>query len=259
MALASSHISIEGIIGSGKTSAIIEIQKYIRCVQFQIDNAKDPFSRVLINQCRLYREPVELFETLPDSDINPLMEGSSSTAVSSDVMSLQLHIIRCLFKFYSQIVNENPCPHCTPRLIITDRSFESCKIFIQTAMKTNRISRFANEMLHREWQNCFGLTPKPDFIIFLDIEPELSLARIKARGRESERDITLDYLKNLREEHLIHLGTLEMERKVKTLIVRITEIHTPRSVCELILEAVKDYLFNSSKTSPNPAALIIDI
>jgi deoxyadenosine/deoxycytidine kinase len=39
--------------------------------------------------------------------------------------------------------------------------------------------------------------PTPDVFVYLDVRPEIALERIKLRGRKSEADISLSYLKNL--------------------------------------------------------------
>ena len=40
-----------------------------------------------------------------------------------------------------------------------------------------------------------------DYYIYLDVEPEVALERIKTRDRYGENNITLDYLKSLREQY----------------------------------------------------------
>ena len=39
--------------------------------------------------------------------------------------------------------------------------------------------------------------PKPDLVIYLQSSPEVALHRVKKRNRSMERDISLDYLKQV--------------------------------------------------------------
>jgi len=52
-----------------------------------------------------------------------------------------------------------------------------------------------------------------DCIVFLDVPPEVCLERIASRQRACEENITLDYLKSLREYYMLHLDDLRSQGK----------------------------------------------
>ena len=48
----------------------------------------------------------------------------------------------------------------------------------------------------------------PDLIVFLDVEPDVALKRIKQRGREAEKGVTLHYLEEIRHRYSDWLNLL---------------------------------------------------
>ena len=49
------------------------------------------------------------------------------------------------------------------------------------------------------FNNMTNFLHRPDLIIYLDIEPEVALQRVRSRGRACENGLTLDYLVRLRD------------------------------------------------------------
>jgi deoxyadenosine/deoxycytidine kinase len=50
-------------------------------------------------------------------------------------------------------------------------------------------------------RNVLKTLPQPDLIVLLDVSPEIALERIRARGLECEKSITLDYMQQLALEY----------------------------------------------------------
>ena len=49
----------------------------------------------------------------------------------------------------------------------------------------------------------------PDIMVFLDVEPEKAMERVNKRGRECEKDISLEYLVTLRDGYEEWLKDIE--------------------------------------------------
>ncbi|TES93818.1 MAG: deoxynucleoside kinase [Candidatus Cloacimonadota bacterium] len=80
--------------------------------------------------------------------------------------------------------------------LVSDYMFEKDKIFANLTLNETELSLYNKifEILRRD-------ILKPSLVIYLQIDPEKALSRIKERARPFERNITLDYLKDLNEAY----------------------------------------------------------
>jgi dTMP kinase len=76
---------------------------------------------------------------------------------------------------------------------------------------------------------------RPDLVIQLDLAPEVSLARVEARGGVRDRFETLEVLARVREAYEAGIARL---REAGTPVVRIDASGTPEAVARAIEEAV---------------------
>jgi len=84
---------------------------------------------------------------------------------------------------------------------ISDRSVYEDLIFSHLLMEQGFIER-REYLCHKNVIfQMMELVPKPEKLIYLKCNPETSFERIKMRGREEEKLITLDYIKALSEEY----------------------------------------------------------
>jgi deoxyadenosine/deoxycytidine kinase len=89
--------------------------------------------------------------------------------------------------------------------IFVERSLEACcTVFAQCLFDQGSISEEEFSLIEYSYQTMASLAPrlcKIEKTFYIDTPPELCLERIRARGRESERAITLQYLTDL---HTVH-------------------------------------------------------
>jgi deoxyadenosine/deoxycytidine kinase len=80
--------------------------------------------------------------------------------------------------------------------LVTDYLFEKDRIFANLTLNETEISLYSKiyEILRKDILN-------PSLIIYLQIDPERALSRIKHRSRPFEKNITLEYLRDLNEAY----------------------------------------------------------
>ncbi len=80
--------------------------------------------------------------------------------------------------------------------LVSDYMFEKDKIFANLTLQNTELSLYNKifDILKKD-------VLKPSLIIYLQIDPERALARIKKRGKPFEKSITLDYLMDLNEAY----------------------------------------------------------
>ena len=82
---------------------------------------------------------------------------------------------------------------------IQDRCIYEDIIFAKMLKKSGLMTDLDFHTYENLYKNLSNFLQKPDIIIYLDVTPEKALERIKMRGRESEKTITLSYLRMLKE------------------------------------------------------------
>jgi deoxyadenosine/deoxycytidine kinase len=173
-------LSLEGNIGSGKSTMLENLQKKM----------KDHKNIIFL------KEPLDVWESIKDSDgeniLKKFYKDPKKYAFSFQVMAYATRL-----KLIKDTVKENPL--CSA--IICERSLEADrKIFAKMLFDDGILedveyqiyNTFCNEM-----SNVYGL----DGMIYIETDPEICLERITKRSRQGEEGITLEYLQKCHNYH----------------------------------------------------------
>jgi deoxyadenosine/deoxycytidine kinase len=173
-------ISIEGNIGAGKTTIIEQLEKQY----------KD------IKSILVVREPVNVWETIKDSDGETILEkfykNPEKYAFSFQVMAFvtRLSLLRNLIK-------ENP--EC--KLIICERSLEADKNIFAKMLYDDKMIDEINYKIYMKFYNEY----KSDFtlngLVYIHAEEDVCYNRVHKRNRTGEESVSLEYLKKCKEYH----------------------------------------------------------
>ncbi len=115
--------------------------------------------------------------------------------------------------------------------VVSDYVLAKDKIFAYLNLEDDEISLY--EMVYKL---LAPTVPRPDLVIFLQARPEVLLSRVRKRGIEYERNISLDYLRMLSDaynEYFFHYNETPL------LVVNTSEIdfvESPRDLEHLVRE-----------------------
>ena len=84
------------------------------------------------------------------------------------------------------------------------------------------------------FNNMTNFLHRPDLIIYLDVKPEIALQRIKLRSRECEKQLPLDYLKQLKAGYEDWLN--DVEKRIPVLRIDWNEFKDTEFVANLVKE-----------------------
>eukprot|EP01111_Echinosteliopsis_oligospora_P020038 TRINITY_DN9994_c0_g1_i1.p1 TRINITY_DN9994_c0_g1~~TRINITY_DN9994_c0_g1_i1.p1 ORF type:complete len:227 (-),score=47.28 TRINITY_DN9994_c0_g1_i1:40-642(-) len=154
------HIGISGLIGAGKTTLCSALGKIL--------NLPTYFEHVIEN------EYLEDFYKDPKKYSFPL----------------QIYLLNHRFRQQQQIIWQGKGG-------VQDRTIYEDSVFAKMLADSNLMDNRDYRTYTSLFSNMSNFMRKPNLIIYLDVSPEQSLARIKKRGRDCESNISLEYLSNL--------------------------------------------------------------
>jgi deoxyadenosine/deoxycytidine kinase len=172
-------IAIEGNIGAGKST-------FINILKENIDN------------CSTVDEPVEMWKKITDSDDKNILQKFYEDMPRWAYSFQNVACITRIIKIQDAIINSSK------QILFLDRSLGTDKYIFEKMLYDDKI---INEMEHQMYNLWCDLYEKyinnnnNIFYIYLKCEPEISLNRIKKRGRVEEESISLEYLKKINKYH----------------------------------------------------------
>lgn len=154
-------IAISGIIGVGKSTLSKQLGEMLNS--------------------DVYYEPVETNEYL-EHFYRDMKKYS---------FPMQIYLLNHRFKQHQQMV-------WSGKNIIQDRSIYEDVIFAKMLREDGLMEELDFKTYCGLFQNMSNFLHRPDIIIYLDVEPEIALERIKKRSRDCESDLPLEYLISLK-------------------------------------------------------------
>ena len=173
-------ISIEGNIGSGKSTIVHNLEKKLQ------DNKKYVF----------LREPVDIWQTIKDKQGKTILEKFYQNP-EKYAFAFQVMAYATRSAILQEAIRNNP--DC--KYILCERSLEADnQIFAKMLNHDNKM-----ENVEYEIYEYFYKTRKQDMdldaVIYIDADANVCLNRIKKRDRNGETNISLDYLQSCKDYH----------------------------------------------------------
>jgi|TARA_B100000497_G_scaffold7809_1_gene7953 deoxyadenosine kinase len=155
-------IGISGIIGVGKSTLGNNLSEKL--------------------QYNYLKEPVETNEYLE----------SFYKDMSKYSFPMQVYLLNHRFKQHQQMV-------WSDNSTIQDRTIYEDVIFAKMLRESGNMEELDFKTYVDLFSNMSNFLHRPDLIIYLDVEPEVALERVKKRSRDCETDLTLEYLSKLKQ------------------------------------------------------------
>jgi deoxyadenosine/deoxycytidine kinase len=156
-------ISIEGIIGSGKTSLATLLAEEHNAQLLLEEFADNPFLPSFYKEKERFAFPLEM---------------------------------SFLAERYHQQAKVVPTPNLFQKVTISDYIFAKCLIFAKTNLSGHELK------LYQEFFNITTQRiRKPELILYLHLSPDNALDNIAKRGRDYEQSITPDYLNEIQSNY----------------------------------------------------------
>ena len=169
-------IFVEGNIGSGKTTFLKRIPKFL-------------------NNCQIILEPLNIWQNLTDSDGKNILEHFYSD------MNTHSYAFQS-FAFLSRTQTHQKIDKSKKYIFIERSIYSDKEVFAKNCYETGIMPEI-HYNLYNEWFKWMEdiLKLKNTFHIYLRCQPEISFSRQKQRNRDEEKGLSLEYLKSIHNRH----------------------------------------------------------
>jgi deoxyadenosine/deoxycytidine kinase len=192
-------ISIEGNIGSGKSTFIDLLKKHY----------EDNDNVIFIN------EPIDVWNTIKDNECNTILQKFYNDPYKY-AFSFQFMVFISFIEILKKTIENNP-----NAIIITERSIETNKNIFAKMLYDGGFIEDINYKIYLKWFNFFAGDYSVDKIIYIRSNHEVCLDRVKQRARDGEELIKIDYLETCdkyheefiagKEKYLVLNGNLDLQ------------------------------------------------
>lgn len=185
-------ISVEGNIGSGKSSFVKYFEEYVHADGASYD-------------LQFIQEPVDEWNNIKSTDGESILEkfyaNQKEYAFSFQIMAYITRLRKIL-----SAIESNP-----NSIYICERSLDTDKhVFAKMLYDSGKI-REIDWVIYNYWFNTFSDKVKTDLIVYVDTDPEICHTRIKSRARAGEGSIPIEYLENCHKYHENWLSETEID------------------------------------------------
>ena len=206
-------IGIAGMIGAGKSTLATALAEHL-----DID---------------VYYEPVEDNEYLEDFYRDTRRYS----------FAMQIYLLNRRFQQHQEIIWRG-------RSAVQDRTIYEDSIFAKMLAESGLMDERDYRTYSELFRHMSNFMCKPNVIVYLDVSPELSQERIRERGREVEKNVSLDYLGALHEGYEAFIA--DISRVIPVLRVDYDRYATAEEMARVIQREYLDHSFLRQATRFDP-------
>ena len=145
---------------------------------------------------------------------------------------MQIHLLFRRFEQHQRIVWNKE------KGAVQDRTIYEDTIFARLLHEAGFIDKRDYETYVGHFNVMKRFLVYPDVLIYLRVEPEVSMERVRERGRDEEGGITLEYMNNLHAGY--ELFASEMDSYTRVLTLDWNEYREPDEVARLVKEKAEE-------------------
>ncbi len=155
----------------------------------------------------------------------------------------QIYLLNRRFQQHQEIIWRN-------RSAVQDRTIYEDSIFAKMLADTGLMEERDYRNYLTLFRNMSNFMCKPNVIVFLDVSPEGSYERIKSRGRDMEKVITLEYLEALHRGYQEFIGSIS--KVLPVIRIDYDRFATAEEMVEVIQRDYFDHSFLREATRFTP-------
>lgn len=194
-------ISLDGVPGAGKSKLLREIEHILKnttTIRTRTQTQVQPIQTIRKIIC--LQEPVDEWSKLKDTTGETLFNKYYKNQ-KRYALAFQLQVLHTRFELLEKTITSNP-----NAIIITERDIVSdCHIFTQMLFDNGMFEEIEFKLYKQLFYDYYArlqkLCPETAYRIYLTTSAEKCYERMQKRGRVEEKDVPLDYLKQVEKYH----------------------------------------------------------
>ncbi|MBL7033104.1 MAG: deoxynucleoside kinase [Candidatus Delongbacteria bacterium] len=124
--------------------------------------------------------------------------------------------------------------------VIQDRTiYEDVEIFARNLFRRGEMTERDFQTYSDLFYDMVSFISKPDLVIYLRARPEVLVERIMHRGRQSEKNIPIGYLKQLNEAYEMWIATYSGQNRVLIVDSETFDPNSDQTILELIDDEIQ--------------------
>ena len=234
--------SVEGNIGSGKSTLIRELEKVLTSISYQSENKSNGSTGGTITKTPIVylQEPVNEWSKVTDKNGESIL---SKFYKDQEKYSFSFQMMAYISRIAAlrQAIRENP-----ESIIICERSVNTdYNVFAKMLYDDGKIEE-VNYTIYKRWFDEFTRDIPITSTIYLKVSPENSHKRVIERNREGE-SIPLEYLINCNNYHDKWLAPGKETSDSNLIIDGNIDIHKSPEIINDWVKIINTYVTNTSK------------
>ncbi len=155
----------------------------------------------------------------------------------------QIYLLNRRFQQHQEIIWKG-------RSAVQDRTIYEDSIFARMLAESGLMDERDYRTYSELFRHMSNFMCKPNVIVYLDVDPQLSLERIQARGRDIENNVTLEYLQALYEGYEAFVQ--DISRLIPVIRVDYDRFATAEEMAQVIRREYLDHSFLREVTRFDP-------
>lgn len=157
--------------------------------------------------------------------------------------AMQIYLLNRRFRQHQEIIWRG-------RSAVQDRTIYEDSIFARMLAESGLMDERDYRTYSELFRHMSNFMCKPNVIVYLDVSPELSLERIRQRGREVEDGVSLDYLNALHQGYEAFIA--DISRVIPVIRVDYDRFATAEEMARVIQREYLDHSFLRQATRFDP-------
>jgi deoxyadenosine kinase len=219
-------IGVSALIGAGKSTFTSQLAKHLGIQEIQEPVIENPYLP------EFYAAITEFLAAKSDEDTKRF--AIAQKRMHHVAFAMQVFLLNERFRQHQSMVWSSGSS-------VQDRTIYEDPIFAKMLYESGMMAELDYTTYKGLFRNMMNFLHRPDVILILDVDPEVAKQRVIARGRECEKDLSVEYLRDLKAGYEDWIS--DINGRIPIIRIDWNTFQTPEAIVKLIQSKLRKSLF----------------